>query len=152
MKRVLFVLLILSIATGMAVAKGQGDSGTDDGTITVGMAWPGMQDAVWSTSHKLLNEFAAASDAEIELVFTAADMDVAKQSSDANDLISELDNIEGIVHGMDTTITIMAKGVSTSPNRPLTRDSSNPRRPCNRAFPTVPHSACAGPSVRRRPP
>ena len=32
------------------------------GKVTVGMAWPGMQDAVWSTSHKLLNEFAAASD------------------------------------------------------------------------------------------
>ena len=29
------------------------------GKVTVGMAWPGMQDAVWSTSHKLLNEFAA---------------------------------------------------------------------------------------------
>ena len=58
------------------------------GKVTVGMAWPGMQDAVWSTSHKLLNEFAAASDTEIELVFTAADMDVAKQSSDVKDLIS----------------------------------------------------------------
>ena len=51
--------------------------------VTVGMAWPGMQDAVWSTSHKLLNEFADASDTDIELIFTAADMDVAKQSSDA---------------------------------------------------------------------
>jgi ribose transport system substrate-binding protein len=58
------------------------------GKITVGMAWPGMQDAVWSTSYKLLQEFAAQSDREIELVFTAADMDVAKQLSDANDLIS----------------------------------------------------------------
>ena len=55
--------------------------------VTVGMAWPGMQDAVWSTSHKLLNEFADAA-GNIELVFTAADMDVAKQSSDAKDLIS----------------------------------------------------------------
>ena len=47
--------------------------------VTVGMASPGMQDAVWSTSHKLLNEFADAA-GNIELVFTAADMDVAKQS------------------------------------------------------------------------
>ncbi|MGY8792042.1 MAG: sugar ABC transporter substrate-binding protein [Alphaproteobacteria bacterium] len=55
--------------------------------ITVGMAWPGMQDAVWSTSHKLLKQFAEEA-GNIELVFTAADMDVAKQSSDVNDLIS----------------------------------------------------------------
>ncbi len=56
--------------------------------IVVGMAWPGMQDAVWSTSHQLLEELAAKSDPPIELVFTAADMDVAKQASDVQDLIS----------------------------------------------------------------
>ena len=56
--------------------------------IVVGMAWPGMQDAVWSTSHQLLEELAAKSDPPIELVFTAADMDVAKQASDVKDLIS----------------------------------------------------------------
>ena len=39
--------------------------------IVVGMAWPGMQDAVWSTSHALLEELAAKSDPPIELVFTA---------------------------------------------------------------------------------
>ena len=57
-------------------------------TVTVGMAWPGMQDAAWSTAHRLLQEFAAESDPPIELVFTAADMDVAKQASDVKDLIS----------------------------------------------------------------
>jgi ribose transport system substrate-binding protein len=57
-------------------------------TVVVGMAWPGMQDAVWSTSHQLLQELAAQSDPPIELVFTAADMDVAKQASDVQDLIS----------------------------------------------------------------
>ena len=56
--------------------------------VVVGMAWPGMQDAVWSTSHALLEELAAKSDPPIELVFTAADMDVAKQASDVQDLIS----------------------------------------------------------------
>ncbi len=56
--------------------------------ITVGMAWPGMQDAVWSTSKKLLEELAAKSTPPIDLVFTAADMDVAKQASDVKDLIS----------------------------------------------------------------
>jgi len=56
--------------------------------IVVGMAWPGMQDAVWSTSKQLLEELAAKSDPPIELVFTAADMDVAKQASDVKDLIS----------------------------------------------------------------
>jgi ribose transport system substrate-binding protein len=56
--------------------------------IVVGMAWPGMQDAVWSTSNQLLRDLAAKSDPPIELVFTAADMDVAKQGSDVNDLIS----------------------------------------------------------------
>jgi ribose transport system substrate-binding protein len=80
------------------------------GKITVGMAWPGMQDAVWSTSHKLLNEFAAASATEIELVFTAADMDVAKQSSDANDLISR---------GVDVLLVfpIDSKAISSSIKR-----------------------------------
>jgi ABC-type sugar transport system substrate-binding protein len=52
------------------------------------MAWPGMQDAVWSTSKTLLEELAAKSNPPIELVFTAADMDVAKQASDVKDLIS----------------------------------------------------------------
>ena len=87
------------------------------GKITVGMAWPGMQDAVWSTSHKLLNEFAAASDTEIELVFTAADMDVAKQSSDANDLISR---------GVDVLLVfpIDSKAISSSVKR--ARDSGIP--------------------------
>lgn len=87
------------------------------GKITVGMAWPGMQDAVWSTSHKLLNEFAAASDAEIELVFTAADMDVAKQSSDANDLISR---------GVDVLLVfpIDSKAISSSVKR--ARDAGIP--------------------------
>jgi ABC-type sugar transport system substrate-binding protein len=56
--------------------------------IVVGMAWPGMQDAVWSTSKKLLEEFAAEANPPIELVFTAADMDIAKQASDVKDLIS----------------------------------------------------------------
>jgi ABC-type sugar transport system substrate-binding protein len=56
--------------------------------ITVGMAWPGMQDAVWSTSKTLLEELAAKSNPPIELVFTAADMDVAKQASDVQDLLS----------------------------------------------------------------
>jgi ABC-type sugar transport system substrate-binding protein len=58
------------------------------GKIVVGMAWPGMQDAVWSTSKELLEKFAAESDPPIELVFTAADMDIAKQASDVKDLIS----------------------------------------------------------------
>ena len=57
--------------------------------VTVGMAWPGMQDAVWSTSKTLLESLAAKSNPPIELVFTAADMDVAKQSSDVKDLISK---------------------------------------------------------------
>ena len=60
-----------------------------DKKVTVGMAWPGMQDAVWSLSRKLLEEMAAKSNPPIELVFTAADMDVAKQSSDVKDLISK---------------------------------------------------------------
>lgn len=87
------------------------------GKVTVGMAWPGMQDAVWSTSHKLLNEFAAASDTEIELVFTAADMDVAKQSSDANDLISR---------GVDVLLVfpIDSKAISSSVKR--ARDAGIP--------------------------
>lgn len=58
------------------------------GKVVVGMAWPGMQDAVWSTSKQLLEELAAKSNPPIELVFTAADMDVAKQASDVKDLIS----------------------------------------------------------------
>jgi len=58
------------------------------GKIVVGMAWPGMQDAVWSTSKELLEKFAAEADPPIELVFTAADMDIAKQASDVKDLIS----------------------------------------------------------------
>lgn len=80
------------------------------GKITVGMAWPGMQDAVWSTSHKLLKEYAAASKDEIELVFTAADMDVAKQSSDVNDLISR---------GVDVLLVfpIDSKAISSSVKR-----------------------------------
>ena len=57
--------------------------------IVVGMAWPGMQDAVWSTSKVLLEELAAKSDPPIELIFTAADMDVTKQASDVKDLISK---------------------------------------------------------------
>lgn len=57
-------------------------------TITVGMAWPGMQDAVWSTSRKLLETLAAQSNPPIHLLFTTADMDVAKQASDVQDLIS----------------------------------------------------------------
>ncbi|MDE0307728.1 MAG: sugar ABC transporter substrate-binding protein [Albidovulum sp.] len=87
------------------------------GKVTVGMAWPGMQDAVWSTSHKLLNEFAAASDTEIELVFTAADMDVAKQASDANDLISR---------GVDLLLVfpIDSKAISSSVKR--ARDAGIP--------------------------
>ncbi len=87
------------------------------GKITVGMAWPGMQDAVWSTSHKLLNEFAAAAPTEIELVFTAADMDVAKQASDANDLISR---------GVDLLLVfpIDSKAISSSVKR--ARDAGIP--------------------------
>ncbi len=87
------------------------------GKVTVGMAWPGMQDAVWSTSHKLLNEFAATSDTEIELVFTAADMDVAKQASDANDLISR---------GVDVLLVfpIDSKAISSSVKR--ARDAGIP--------------------------
>ena len=87
------------------------------GKVTVGMAWPGMQDAVWSTSHKLLNEFAAAADAEIELIFTAADMDVAKQSSDVNDLISR---------GVDVVLVfpIDSKAISSSVKR--ARDAGIP--------------------------
>ncbi len=61
--------------------------------VVVGMAWPGMQDAVWSTSSDLLKELAAKSDPPIELIFTAADMDVAKQASDVKDLISQGVNI-----------------------------------------------------------
>ena len=85
--------------------------------VTVGMAWPGMQDAVWSTSHKLLNEFAAASETEIELIFTAADMDVAKQASDANDLISR---------GVDVLLVfpIDSKAISSSVKR--ARDAGIP--------------------------
>ena len=84
--------------------------------ITVGMAWPGMQDAVWSTSHKLLNEFAAAA-GNIELIFTAADMDVAKQSSDAKDLISR---------GVDILLVfpIDSKAISSSIKR--ARDAGIP--------------------------
>ena len=85
--------------------------------ITVGMAWPGMQDAVWSTSHKLLNELAAQSDPAIELVLTAADMDVAKQSSDVNDLISR---------GVDVVLVfpIDSKAISSSVKR--ARDAGIP--------------------------
>ena len=87
------------------------------GKITVGMAWPGMQDAAWSTAHKRLNEFAAASPNEIELVFTAADMDVAKQASDANDLISR---------GVDILLVfpIDSKAISSSVKR--ARDAGIP--------------------------
>jgi ribose transport system substrate-binding protein len=74
------VVLVVSIGfIGMAGAKDE---------IVVGMAWPGMQDAVWSTSKTLLEELAAKSDPPIKLIFTAADMDVAKQASDVKDLIS----------------------------------------------------------------
>ncbi len=85
--------------------------------VTVGMAWPGMQDAVWSTSHKLLNELAAESDPPIELVFTAADMDVAKQSSDVNDLISR---------GVDVVLVfpIDSKAISSSVKK--SRDAGIP--------------------------
>src|ERR1700730_16760595 len=60
-----------------------------DKKVTVGMACPGMQDAVWSLSRQLLEEMAAKSNPPIELVFTATDMDVAKQASDVKDLISK---------------------------------------------------------------
>jgi len=88
--RTLRTLVVLAMLfTGMVLfAGGDQESAADDGTITVGMAWPGMQDAVWSTSKELLEQFAAESDPPIKLVFTAADMDVAKQSSDVKDLIS----------------------------------------------------------------
>ena len=87
------------------------------GKVTVGMAWPGMQDAVWSTSHKLLNEYSAAAETEIELVFTAADMDVAKQASDVNDLISR---------GVDIVLVfpIDSKAISSSVKR--ARDAGIP--------------------------
>jgi len=57
-------------------------------SITVGMAWPGMQDAVWSTSRKLLEELAAKSNPPMHLVFATADMDVARQAGDVQDFIS----------------------------------------------------------------
>ena len=85
--------------------------------ITVGMAWPGMQDAVWSTSHKLLNEYSAASDTEIELVFTAADMDVAKQSSDVNDLISR---------GVDIVLVFPIDSMAISSSVKRARDAGIP--------------------------
>src|SRR5271156_4577421 len=58
-------------------------------SITVGIAWPGMIDEVWTTSRDLLTELAAKSDPRIEIVSTVADMDIAKQSSDVKDLISK---------------------------------------------------------------
>ena len=83
-----------SVLKGMAGAVALGASagirpaGAAGKKITVGMAWPGMQDAVWSTSRTLLEELAAKANPPIQLVFTAADMDVAKQASDVQDLIS----------------------------------------------------------------
>ena len=75
--------------------------------VVVGMAWPGMQDAVWSTSKQLLEELAAKSDPPIELVFTAADMDVAKQASDVQDLISR--NVDVVL-----VFPIDSKAISSS--------------------------------------
>lgn len=84
-----FTILMMALVIGLFVFVGN-SMGKDskDKKIVVGMAWPGMQDAVWSTSKELLEKFAAESDPPIDLVFTAADMDVAKQSSDVKDLIS----------------------------------------------------------------
>ena len=86
----LFTILVvmLLIAGMMLFAGGSLGKESKDGKIVVGMAWPGMQDAVWSTSKELLEKFAAESNPPIELVFTAADMDIAKQASDVKDLIS----------------------------------------------------------------
>jgi ABC-type sugar transport system substrate-binding protein len=81
-------VVMLLIAGMLLLAGGSLAKESKDGKIVVGMAWPGMQDAVWSTSKELLEKFAAESDPPIELVFTAADMDVAKQASDVKDLIS----------------------------------------------------------------
>ena len=89
-KRNLFTISgVMLLITGMIIFAG-GSLGKEANAekIVVGMAWPGMQDAVWSTSKELLEKFAAESDPPIKLVFTAADMDVAKQASDVKDLIS----------------------------------------------------------------
>ena len=80
-------VLVLLLTGSLVFANGGREGAADDGEIVVGMAWPGMQDAVWSTSKELLEKFAAESDPPIKLVFTAADMDVAKQASDVKDLI-----------------------------------------------------------------
>lgn len=82
------LLTISTLVVLIAVMLGFAGSSFAKDKIVVGMAWPGMQDAVWSTSKELLEKFAAKSDPPIELVFTAADMDVVKQASDVKDLIS----------------------------------------------------------------
>ena len=100
MKRILIILFVVVLVgslgfagvackgTSTEVAGAEDEGGVGQEGITVGMAWPGMQDAVWSISKEFLEELAAESDPPIELVFTAADMDVAKQASDVKDLIS----------------------------------------------------------------
>ncbi len=92
-KRGLLVLsvLVFLVVAGALVFAGAGQEKGAAGAkkkVVVGMAWPGMQDAVWSTSKELLEQLAPKSNPPIELVFTAADMDVAKQASDVKDLIS----------------------------------------------------------------
>jgi hypothetical protein len=43
-----------TLAVPAATILGPGRSYAADKKVTVGMAWPGMQDAVWSTSKNLL--------------------------------------------------------------------------------------------------
>jgi ABC-type sugar transport system substrate-binding protein len=69
--------------------------------ITVGMAWPGLQDSLWAKSKQLLEEGAAKSDPPMDLVFTAADMDIAKQASDVKDLINKRVDV-GLVFPIDS--------------------------------------------------
>jgi ABC-type sugar transport system substrate-binding protein len=65
--------------------------------IVMGMSWASLIDAVWTTSKQLMEEMAAKSDPPIELIFTSADLDVAKQASDINDLISKKVDVIQIV-------------------------------------------------------
>ena len=56
--------------------------------IVLGLSGPNLQDATWMACKRFLEENAAKADPPVQLTFTIADNDVAKQASDIADLIS----------------------------------------------------------------
>ena len=58
-------------------------------SIQLGISFPGMQDAAWVSMKNNLEKYASEASLKVDLIFTAADQDIAKQASDIKDLISK---------------------------------------------------------------